>query len=123
MSSRGIAATRWTPGQLDTAIHTALREFDRYTEIWVGTAAHELAFNHPSNNLVRDAIVNVGKTAHRDRIVGHAVFKVVYNPDSSTRLGYECVTQVFDERPTSALAEWRKRRDGHFDILSVVEPL
>lgn len=120
-----IAASRaiWTPGQLDTAVDTALREFDRYTEIWVGAAAHELAYNHESNNLVRDAIVNVGKTAHRDRIVGHAVFKVVYNPDSSSRLGYECVSPVFDEPPVSVLAGFRERREGHFDILSVVEPL
>jgi hypothetical protein len=125
---RGIAATRATPSpdDLDATVHEALRVFDRFIEVWTGAAAHELAFNSVECGLVRDAIVAVGKTAHRDREVGRAVFKVSYAAENRSSLQFECMTPVFEEseQPINALAGYRKRDPaGHYEALAVVEPL
>lgn len=124
---RGIATTRTEgrPADLDAAIGDALRIFDRFIDAWVGPAAHGLAFNSPDCERVRDAIVAVAETAHRDRIIGQAVFKVSYSSENKSRLQYECMTPVFEEpqQPINSLAGYRRRREGHFQILAVVEPL
>ena len=84
-----------------------------------------MAYNSTACNRVRDAIVAVGKTAHRDRVIGTAVFKVTYSPTNRSRLEYQCMTPVFEEagQPLNALAGYKKRREGHYEILAVVEPL
>jgi len=123
---RGIAASRaTTPADLDTAVSEALREFDEFINVWVGVAAHNLAYNSPGCGRVRDAIVAVGKTAHRDRVIGQAVFKVAYCADNRSRLEYSCMSPVFEEpdQPVNALAGFRERREGHYEILAIVEPL
>jgi hypothetical protein len=123
---RGIASTR-APAtlDLDDTVAAALREFDDFIETWIGTAAHEVAYNSPACDRVRDAILAVAKTAHRDRAIGLAVFKVSYSAANSSRLEYECMTPVFEEanQPANALAGYRARREGHYEILAVVEPL
>jgi hypothetical protein len=75
--------------------------------------------------MVRNAILAVAKTAHRDRAIGQAVFKVSYSATNKSRLEYECMTPVFEEpsQPANSLAGYRERCHGHFEILSVVEPL
>lgn len=123
---RGIAASRITaPPDLDTTVHDALRVFDEFIGVWVGPAAHELAYNSSGCDRVRDAIQAVAKTAHRDRIIGQAVFKVVYCADNKSRLGFECVSPVFElpEHAANSLAGFRRLRDGHFEVLQIVEPL
>lgn len=123
---RGIAASRSTgPADLDTAVAEAFQAFDRFIETWVGTGAHSLAFDSADQARVRDAILTVAKSAHRDRIIGHAVFKAVYNADYKSRMEHQCVSPVFEEptQPANALAGFRARREGHFQILAVVEPL
>lgn len=123
---RGIAASRITlPPDLDTTVHDALRMFDKFIETWVGAGAHQTVFNSPECDRVRDAITAVGKTAHRDRVIGQAVFKVSYNPSYRSRLEYQCMSPVFDEpsQPLNSLKGYRDRREGHYEILAVVEPL
>lgn len=123
---RGIAASRiMLPPDLDTTVHDALRVFDKFIEVWVGAGAHDAVFNSPDCDRVRNAITAVGKTAHRDRVIGQAVFKVSYNADFRSRVEYQCVSPVFEEdaQPLNALKAYRERREGHYEILAVVEPL
>lgn len=123
---RGVAASRMVlPPDLDTTTNDALRTFDKFIEVWVGPGAHQLVFNHPDTDQVRDCIVAVGRSAHRDRVIGQAVFKVSYCGENRSRMRYECVSPIFEEpgQPLNALKAWRDRREGHFEILSVVEPL
>lgn len=124
---RGIAASRTAgkPLDLDTTVGEALRVFDEFINVWVGAAAHELAYNSPDCDRVRDAILAVAKTAHRDRELGRAVFKIGYCAENKSRLEYQCMSPVFEEptQPINALAGYRERREGHYEILAVVEPL
>lgn len=124
---RGIAASRTpsTPLDLDTTVGEALRAFDEFINVWVGAAAHESAYNSPDCDHVRDAILAVAKTAHRDRVIGSAVFRIAYSAENKSRLDYQCVSPVFEEpnQPLNALAGYRERREGHYEILAVVEPL
>jgi hypothetical protein len=120
-----IAATRTSGPDLETAVAEALRELDRLLEVWVGVAAHQLAFNSTECERVRAAIHAVARTAHRDRTIGQAVFQVVYNGENRSRLEFRPVSPVFEEpdQPVHALKGFRERREGHFEVLAVVEPL
>lgn len=123
---RGIAASRIIlPPDLDTTVNDALRMFDKFIETWVGSGAHAAVFNSPDTDKVRDAITAVGRTAHRDRVIGQAVFKISYCGENRSRMQYDWASPIFEEdsQPLNALKAYRDRRDGHYEILAVVEPL
>jgi hypothetical protein len=53
------------------------------------------------------------------------VFKISYDVANRSRMAHEIVSPIFEEpdQPLNALKAFRERREGHFEILAIVEPL